>query len=94
MQIIPPVKTTIAVFAACCIGITTLFAYASTEQPSQDRMPPPKFEDMDANGDGQLSLDELKGPLAQDFDKFDSNGDGYLSQDELPAPPGQTSRPQ
>ncbi|WP_413283387.1 hypothetical protein [Vibrio sp. MA40-2] len=94
MQKHSSIKTTIAVFTASCIGLTTLFAYANTEEPSQGKMPPPKFEDMDINSDGQLSLDEVKGPLAQDFDKFDSNGDGYLSEEELPAPPAQGERPQ
>ncbi|CAH0529729.1 Lcl domain-containing protein [Vibrio hippocampi] len=43
------------------------------------------FVDLDSNGDGKLSQQEVKGPLAQHFDKLDVNGDGYLTQDEIPA---------
>ncbi|MGL6261433.1 hypothetical protein [Vibrio sp. WXL103] len=49
---------------------------------------PPSFDELDANGDGQLSRDEVKGPLAEHFDSLDANGDGFLSQDELPEPRG------
>ena len=38
---------------------------------------------MDANKDGKLSKDEVKGPLSNDFDKIDTNEDGYISLEEL-----------
>jgi len=41
------------------------------------------MKQMDANGDGKLSLEEVKGPLKKDFTKVDSNEDGYLSLEEL-----------
>ncbi|USD67781.1 DUF1566 domain-containing protein [Vibrio sp. SCSIO 43136] len=43
--------------------------------------------DLDRNNDGKLSRQEVRGPLAQDFDRLDRNGDGYLTEDEIPAPP-------
>ncbi|MFK7786479.1 MAG: YHYH protein [Crocinitomicaceae bacterium] len=46
--------------------------------------------EMDANNDGRLSKDEVRGPLQEDFDRFDKNNDGYLTLDELsnlPPPP-------
>lgn len=92
MNRIIPAKTAVTTLVGCIIGLTTLFAYANSDAP-QGQMPP-SFEQMDANGDNQLSQDEVKGPLADDFDKFDKNGDGYLSQNELPPPPGQGERPQ
>ncbi|MDB1126056.1 EF-hand domain-containing protein [Vibrio algarum] len=92
MKKIIPVRTAITALAGCVIGLTTLFAFANSDAPEGQM--PPSFEQMDANGDKQLSLDEVKGPLADDFDRFDKNGDGYLSQDELPPPPGQGERPQ
>ncbi|MGX9416706.1 hypothetical protein ACXJY6_11100 [Vibrio sp. RC27] len=49
--------------------------------------PPPSFDQLDANGDGVLSKDEVQGPLVDEFDHFDENGDGVLSKNELPAPP-------
>lgn len=48
---------------------------------------PHSFEEMDTNSDGQLSQDEVKGPLAWDFERFDIDGSGTLSADELPEPP-------
>lgn len=47
----------------------------------------PSFEEMDANGDGELQLEELRGPLADDFDKLDADGSGGLSEEEVPPPP-------
>jgi len=41
---------------------------------------------LDANGDGQLSMDEVKcGPLARRFEQIDTNKDGELSKTELVA---------
>ena len=58
------------------------------------------FEQMDRNGDGVLSADELPGgrgkpitrathleQIAQRFARQDANGDGFLSARELAAPP-------
>ncbi|WED29392.1 hypothetical protein L3V77_18355 [Vibrio sp. DW001] len=92
MNKVVPIKTAIMALAGCIIGLTTLFSYANTDMPQ--RQMPPTFEEMDANGDNLLSLDEVKGPLADDFDKFDENSDGYLAQDELPPPPGKGQKPQ
>ncbi|MEL0613929.1 EF-hand domain-containing protein [Marinomonas arenicola] len=53
-------------------------------QPPKD---PPSFAQLDTNGDGVLTKDELRGPLADDFDRFDTDNSGTLTEDELPAPP-------
>jgi Ca2+-binding EF-hand superfamily protein len=58
------------------------------------------FEHMDANGDGQLTADELPGgkgrtislaehreSLAAMFRRQDADGDGFLNVQELAAPP-------
>lgn len=42
---------------------------------------------MDANEDGKLSKDEVKGPLEKDFAKVDTNEDGFLSKKELEKAP-------
>ena len=43
------------------------------------------IKEMDANGDGKLSKEEVKGPLAEDFSKIDTNEDGVIDLDELEA---------
>ncbi len=40
---------------------------------------------MDVDGDGRLSRDEVPEPMEQRFDRMDANGDGYIDQDELEA---------
>ena len=47
----------------------------------------PDFSTMDANGDGYLAKDEIRGPLQRDFDKVDTNGDGLISKEELESAP-------
>ncbi|MDO3695656.1 YHYH protein [Wenyingzhuangia sp. chi5] len=41
------------------------------------------LQHMDANKDGKLSKEEIKGPLQQDFSRVDSNHDGYISKEEI-----------
>lgn len=42
------------------------------------------FDLMDANGDKQLSEDEITKPSARWFARYDANGDGAIVSDELP----------
>ncbi|GMQ48196.1 hypothetical protein [Vibrio sp. 10N] len=68
----------------------TALLLASAYHPAQaqeERRKPPSFEEMDANGDGLLTKDELKGRLLDEFDQLDSDEDGVLSESELPEPP-------
>ena len=63
----------------------------------QDQRPSAKdiISRMDANRDGKLSKDEVKGPLADDFSKVDSNNDGYITEEELKKEnQGKRQRPQ
>jgi len=41
------------------------------------------LEKRDANEDGKLSEDEVRGRLKENFDKIDLDGDGFISEDEL-----------
>jgi len=59
-------------------------AFANPPQPPGEM---PNFDEMDSNGDGELQVSELKGPLAKDFDKLDKDGSGGLSEEEMPSPP-------
>jgi len=47
------------------------------------RMAQLSFADLDTNGDGQLTLDELTARPADHFASADANGDGGLSADEM-----------
>ncbi|WP_053002496.1 YHYH protein [Kordia jejudonensis] len=41
------------------------------------------FEQMDANEDGKLSKEEVKGPLQRNFSKIDTDDDGFITKKEL-----------
>ena len=45
----------------------------------------PSFEQLDINGDGKITQDEMKARGEARFKEADANGDGMLSQDELAA---------
>ena len=47
--------------------------------------PVERLRQMDVDGDGRLSRDEVPEPMDQRFDRMDANGDGYIDQDELEA---------
>jgi len=57
------------------------------EDPKDNKKAPPSgaelIAEMDENGDGKLSKNEIKGPLANDFDTVDTDGDGYLTEEEI-----------
>ena len=43
------------------------------------------FADLDTNGDGVLSVEEMQAPMLERFQSADTDGDGSLSADELNA---------
>lgn len=45
------------------------------------------FTQMDADGDGQLSKSEVKGPLVDQFSTIDTDGNGYISKEEMEKAP-------
>ncbi|MGR5555990.1 hypothetical protein ACQKQC_06790 [Vibrio fortis] len=67
--------------------LTSTFALQACAEGRGGPREIPSFEEMDTNGDGELQLEELKGPLADDFDKLDADGSGGLSEEEVPPPP-------
>lgn len=54
---------------------------------AQDSPPAPgphgMFERLDANGDGQVTWDEVQAARAAAVQGLDANGDGYLSKEEI-----------
>ena len=71
----------------------------SNERPSRDEQggqgdrkgPPPSadeiFAQMDADENGLLEENELKGRIKNDFAKIDADQDGFISKEELEAAP-------
>ncbi|GAA3520781.1 hypothetical protein GCM10022393_38820 [Aquimarina addita] len=58
---------------------------SSQEEPKNHEHPSIEeiMEKMDADKDGQLTKEEIKGPLQRDFSKIDTNEDGFLTKEEL-----------
>ncbi|ALJ04683.1 hypothetical protein APS56_05840 [Pseudalgibacter alginicilyticus] len=82
------IKTALVIF-----GITILISNSSFGQSKNkdNKQKPPTFsellEQMDSNEDGKLSLEEVKGPLKEDFSKIDKDEDGFISEKELKEAP-------
>ena len=67
-----------------------LTSNAQSREKGQPKTPPTATETlkkMDANEDGKLSKDEVKGPLKDDFTKIDTDEDGFISKKELEKAP-------
>ena len=47
---------------------------------------------MDANDDGKLAKDEVKGPLKDSFSKIDTDEDGFISKEEFEKAPKPEAR--
>lgn len=58
-------------------------APAMAQQPNPDEM----LARADANGDGNISMDEAMALRAQSFAQLDRNGDGVISGDDRPRGP-------
>lgn len=74
-------------------GILTVVAIcfcallSNAQEEGRERRKPPTFkeliEKMDANEDGKLSKDEIKGRLKDHFDKVDTDEDGFITEEEF-----------
>ena len=64
---------------------------AQQRQNGDRRQGPPSAKELiahlDADEDGKLSKEEVKGPLQKDFEKVDLNEDGYLTLEEIEKAP-------
>ena len=84
--------------AGLVLSSTGIFAQDGAGRRPQRHGDRPTLEDMDTDGDGNISLEEFTTPqserIAYAFDRLDSDGDGLLSREELESrrrdrPPGQ-----
>ena len=83
-------STLIAITTAAIVGglglssIDPAFAYGDKKGP-RGFGPHITFAELDANGDGQVTAEELAALRSNRFDAQDTNGDGLLSVDEMTA---------
>ncbi len=86
-------KLIIAILAVTALGgFTAMAKEKGGDQPKHQKK---AFEEVDANKDGKISLDEFKAALPkldpakaeEIFKKKDANGDGSISADEYNAEP-------
>lgn len=70
-----------ALLGCALLSTSTMAQEQPTGRP--DMGPPPSFSDMDSNGDGVLSQDEVQGPMQRDFSSMDTNNDGQLTETEV-----------
>ena len=68
----------IVVAAVAITGTTALAAGSKNREPVS-------FQELDANGDGQVTKDEMLAHRNQRFTDADANGDGQLSVEEMQA---------
>jgi Ca2+-binding EF-hand superfamily protein len=81
----PSMTVTIALSAATAAMIFSASAFAKGQGPGGVGSERPSFSELDANGDGNLTIAEMQAKAAARFQENDSNGDGVLSSDEMVA---------
>ena len=89
------IVTTCLLIALTCLALSvSVSGIARAEEKAKKKPDPAKmFEKKDANGDGFLTLDELKNGMKgkqlenaeKRFKKLDADGDGKVSLEELKA---------
>lgn len=77
--------TTLAAALIAALGATALPATAQDrgDGPRGPRGPMFSFEEMDTNGDGKLTQEEIEAHAAAKFAEADTDGDGALSAEEM-----------
>ncbi|WGY44973.1 EF-hand domain-containing protein [Vibrio sp. ABG19] len=74
----------ISLSLAVSCALLTSYSFAQPgPSGDHDMGRPPSFAELDNNGDGILTQDELQGPMQRDFSQMDSNGDGEVTEPEL-----------
>ena len=69
--------TLMAAVGSAALGVSTIMVMANTRGPD--------FSILDANGNGELTLQEMQASALDRFGTADTDGDGFLSGAELEA---------
>lgn len=77
----------VAVIATTAVAMLAIPAIAQSQGPGMMGGPGerPTFEQLDADGDGNVTVAEVKAHAASEFAERDTNGDGILSVEEMTA---------
>ncbi len=75
------------------IILLSSFSFAQEGPPPPPPMREDKFDQIDQNHDGAVSLDEFKADSARIFESFDQNHDGVIDESELMNPPPREEPP-
>lgn len=75
-------KILMAGLAAAVLAGTVMPAQAQMGKMGEKRMQH-RFEEIDADGDGRITQEEMAGHMQARFEGADSDGDGQLSRDEI-----------
>jgi Ca2+-binding EF-hand superfamily protein len=82
-------KTTLAALITAvtigAVGITSVAPAFARSGEGGPRGPRINFEEMDLNGDGLITAEEMAEHRAAQFTAQDTNGDGFLTSEELTA---------
>jgi len=82
------IKSGLVIALIALLGSSSTFAQSQNRQERKER---PTFEQlvekMDANKDGKLSKEEIKGPLKERFAKVDTDEDGFITAEEFEKAP-------
>ena len=76
-------KTVVLVFG---IAMMSSMSYGQSGNRQEGKKPPTfkqLLKEMDKNEDGKLSIEEIKGPLKEDFAKIDKDEDGFITEKEF-----------
>lgn len=76
-------KTGLFTVALVCFVIGFSNAQSKGERPQKPPTYAKLLEKMDANEDGKLSQDEVKGRLKEKFTEVDTDEDGFISEEEF-----------
>lgn len=83
MKALKSVAIAVGVVVLTSCGSTNTTEKTATSKNGEKPDAATLIQQMDTNKDGKLSIEEVQGPLKNDFDTIDTDDDGFLSIEEL-----------